>query len=58
MTSHELAKLLLEGPDEDIYLVEYAGGNDEVREVQSVKYYEDEYTSPYLIISSQARKHS
>jgi hypothetical protein len=36
MTAHELAKLLLLGPDEEVAIWEYMGGDDELREIMSI----------------------
>jgi hypothetical protein len=47
MTAHELARALLEMPDESVYFWEYAGGNDELSEVKDVQKDSDGYLVLY-----------
>jgi len=41
MTAHQLARALLAGPDESVTISEYNGGDDVLREVESLVRDED-----------------
>lgn len=56
MTSHELAAILLSGPDETVAFWMYTGGNDERSEVISAVLEDDEYEGRAVVLYTYAKE--
>jgi hypothetical protein len=50
MTSHELAAILLAGPNEVVGYYKYMGGEDEFRDIKSVVQEDDAYTGKAIVL--------